>query len=309
MRARVKQYTTTLPTARPGGRRTLGSTASVVLHVVIIALVLYRGAQPDRKHPLQDDRTPDVQPIALDFAPPRPTPTPRVTPPPSEAPPPPQAQLPPAIPLSPGPDQTPGGAVKVVPNPEPDPNAAPNTQRTEATRPDPGSEDQSTDGPTDATAAPNANTPALDARPAPTALETEARRIFGRPSSRLGPLAGTRDNRPWESSTESDSRGCEVTEEDEPQDPSVPKGMAVIAGRIYREGSTDPLPGARLQILGTPYGAFANDQGFYRLLFDRKLVNRCRTQSVRVTAPGYRGRDVLLYIGDTPNGDVPLSRF
>jgi hypothetical protein len=85
--------------------------------------------------------------------------------------------------------------------------------------------------------------------------------------------------------------------------------MAAIAGRIYHEGTGRPLPGARLQILGTPYGTFANDQGEYRLIFDRSLVNRCRTQAVRVSAPGYRGRDVILYIGDRANGDVPLSRF
>jgi hypothetical protein len=142
----------------------------------------------------------------------------------------------------------------------------------------------------------------------PNALETEARRIFGRPSSRLGPLAGTRDNRPWQTPETSDSRGCEVPEEEHP-DSTVPRGMAAIAGRIYHEDTGRPLPGARLQILGTPYGTFANDRGEYRLIFERSLVNRCRTQSVRVSAPGYRGRDVLLYIGDRANGDVPLRRF
>jgi hypothetical protein len=85
--------------------------------------------------------------------------------------------------------------------------------------------------------------------------------------------------------------------------------MGVITGRIYNERTGEPLAGARLQILGTPYGAFSDSKGQYRLVFDRSLVDRCRSQAVRVTAPGYQGRDVILYIGERPNGDVPLSRF
>jgi hypothetical protein len=138
-------------------------------------------------------------------------------------------------------------------------------------------------------------------------LESEAQRIFGRPSSKLGPLAGTRDNRPWETPVELDSRGCSVP--DEAQDSTVAAGMAVIAGRIFNQRTGEPLAGARLQILGTQYGAFTDQAGNYRLYFDRSLVNRCRSQSVRVTAPGYQGRDVILYVGATPNGDVPLSRY
>jgi len=30
---------------------------------------------------------------------------------------------------------------------------------------------------------------------------------------------------------------------------------------------------------------------------------------VRVSAPGYRGRDVILYMGEYGNGDVPLQRY
>jgi hypothetical protein len=85
--------------------------------------------------------------------------------------------------------------------------------------------------------------------------------------------------------------------------------MAVVQGRIYHEGTGIPLGGARLQILGTPYGAFSDPSGNYRLVFARELVNRCRTQMVRVSAPGYRGRDVILYMGEYGNGDVPLQRY
>jgi hypothetical protein len=85
--------------------------------------------------------------------------------------------------------------------------------------------------------------------------------------------------------------------------------MAVVAGRIYREDNGEPLAGARLQILGTPFGTFSNGRGDYRLMFDRTLVDRCRTQSVRVSAPGYAGRDVILFLGEQSNSDVPLRRY
>jgi hypothetical protein len=197
----------------------------------------------------------------------------------------------------------------VSPEPEEHPNADPTTTRTAATRPDPGEADRadasSAPAPPPTIAAQKPNL-ALNERPAVT-LESEAQRIFGRPSSKLGPLAGTRDNRPWETPVELDSRGCSVP--DEAQDSTVAAGMAVIAGRIFNQRTGEPLAGARLQILGTQYGAFTDQAGNYRLYFDRSLVNRCRSQSVRVTAPGYQGRDVILYVGATPNGDVPLSRY
>lgn len=302
MPARVKNYSTTLPRGGSGVRPTLGSAGSVVLHLVLIALALYGTSRPDRKGPLDDRTEASVRPIQLDFAPPRPTPTPRVEAPPLR----PDAPLEPLAPLTPGPDQAPGSTARVSPTPEPEPNAPPEAARTEATRPDPGNEEAVTDGP--AAPAPEATTPSMLGTNAPTAMETEARRIFGRPSSRLGPLTGSRENRPWETAEAADSRGCDLPEEEQ-TDSTVPKGMAVIAGRIYHQDTGQPLPGARLQILGTPYGTFANDRGEYRLMFDRTLVNRCRTQSVRVSAPGYRGRDVLLYLGERANGDVPLSRF
>lgn len=302
MRPRAPHYSTVLPSARPGGRRVLGYGVSGLLHLLVIGLALYQGARRDPKPPIEGQQVASVRPIQLDFAPPRPTPTPRVEAPPMD----PMAPLEPLAPLTPGPDQAPGSRAEVSPTPEPDPNAPPEAERTEATRPDPGNEDVVSEG-----ANPNplagASTPTLT-EASPTAMETEARRIFGRPSARLGGLAGTRDNRPWQAAEASDSRGCSLPEE-ESTDSTLPRGMAAIAGRIYHQDTGRPVPGARLQILGTPYGTFANDKGEYRLIFERSLVNRCRTQSVRVSAPGYRGRDVLLYIGDQANGDVPLPRY
>jgi len=299
MPPRVTNYSTTLPSTRPGWRRVLGSTVSIVLHVLVIALILLRARSQSATGAGEQSREETIRPIQLAFAPPRPKPTPR----------PPQPPQPPAVPITEGQDQTPGTTARAVPKPEEDPNADPNTARSVATRPDPGDAEKTAEShvppPPPSIAAPSPST-APNAQPSVT-LESEAHRIFGRPSSKLGPLAGTRDNRPWESPVELDSRGCTVPEE--APDSTLPAGMALIVGRIFNERTGEPLAGARLQILGTQYGTFSNDRGDYKLYFDRTLVNRCRSQSVRVTAPGYQGRDVQLIMGATPNGDVPLSRY
>jgi hypothetical protein len=295
MPPRVAQYHTILPSRAPRRRFRWEAAGSVVLHTAILTLIIYqttRGPGPaDPARALPEA----VRPVQLVFAPPRPTPTPRAAPP----------DLPPPVPLAEGPDATPGSTARLNPTPEEEPNAAPDTPRIEATRPDPGESDRSDEGTT--------SPPPTIAAPAPAspssqpALETEARRIFGRPSSKLGPVSGQRDNRPWETPLELSSRGCTLPPPD-PSDSTLPPGMGSIAGRIFNERTGEPLAGARLQILGTPYGTFSDGQGAYRLVFDRSLVSQCRTQAVRVTAPGYRGRDVLLYLGATPNGDVPMAR-
>ena len=299
MPARVTSYSTTLPSTRSGWRRVLGSGVSVALHVVLLTFLIIRTGQRAAQHAAEGAREEVTRPIQLVFAPPRPTPTPRPAAP----------EQTPAVPIIPGPDLDPGTMARVAPRPEELPTAAPTTTPSEATRPDPGEADRVTEGSTPAPpAAIAAASPTTTASPQPRmTLESEAQRIFGRPSSKLGPLAGTRDNRPWESPVELSSRGCTVP--DEPQDSTLPPGMAKIAGRIFNDRTGEPLAGARLQILGTQYGTFSNDRGDYTLYFDRSLVNRCRSQSVRVTAPGYQGRDVILSVGATPNGDVPLSRY
>jgi Carboxypeptidase regulatory-like domain len=303
MAGRSPHYTTTLPLGRAGPRRTVASSVSVVLHLLLLAF-LVRQSIARRAEPEDKPATASERPIQLVFAPPRPQPTPRRTAPevpPVQEPPPPV----PAVPLTPGPDQSPGSTARVTPTPEPEPNAPPNSARQEATRPDP---DPGTDQPARRPASPPpasiaAPAPATDAAPT---LESDARRLFGRPSTKLGPVSGSRDNRPWESPVEL-SRGCTLPPEE--NDSTAPPGMAVVAGRIYREDNGQPLPGARLQILGTEYGTFSNGEGYYRLVFDRSLVDRCRTQSVRVSAPGYAGRDVILYVGERASSDVPLRRY
>lgn len=304
VRRRYIDYQTTLPTSGSGlsSRRILASLASGAFHIGIVLLVirLTATAAADQK---QQQATQTERPVQLLFNPPPPKPRPQ--PAPVESPNQPTEPVkPPDAPLTPGDEQTPGSTARVTPTPEKDPNAAPDAKREEATRPDPGSEAAASNDRGTSETSPVATT---TAPPQPTA-ESEARRIFGRPSALLGPSSGSSSSRPWEAAQQ-DSRGCKISEEEQPQDSTLPKGMASVAGRIFREDNGKPLAGARLQILGTQYGTFSNDAGDYKLVFDRTLVDRCRTQSVRVTAPGYRGRDVLLYLGDRSTSDVPLSRW
>ena len=83
----------------------------------------------------------------------------------------------------------------------------------------------------------------------------------------------------------------------------------VVEGRIYREDGRAPLPGAHLQMLGTPYVAFTDNQGAYRFRFDLSLMDNCRTQYVRVSARGYESRLLVLVVGrNVRSEDVRLQR-
>ena len=305
-RAAAANFSTVPPAPTVWNRRLVALLASVVFHVGLLWWLL-QGPMRGRVASLPQQRE-TAQPIQLTFAPPRPTPTPR--PPQSQTTPRPEV---PAVPLTTGPDPDPGSTARVTPTPEEDPNAPPNSPRSEATRPNPSPEegdrsDQASRGnaaPAEPTPGPVAPVPAATGT---SALESEARRLFGRGPSRLGSLTGRTDNRPWETATALDSRGCSLPPPD-PSDSTLPAGMAAVAGKIYREDNGLPLAGARLQILGTSFGTFSNDRGEYKLVFDRSLVDRCRTQSVRVSAPGYAGRDVILFVGEPLSSDVPLRRY
>jgi hypothetical protein len=55
--------------------------------------------------------------------------------------------------------------------------------------------------------------------------------------------------------------------------------------------------------------AFTDDNGEYRFRFDLALVDNCRTQYVRVTAPGYETRLLVLLVGENIRSeDVRLRR-
>jgi carboxypeptidase family protein len=85
--------------------------------------------------------------------------------------------------------------------------------------------------------------------------------------------------------------------------------MGIITGRIFRRDNGWPLTNAHLQMIGTPFVAFTDDQGWYTFRFDADLVEDCRTQMVRVTAPGYRTQWLSVVVAPgARTSDVVLER-
>jgi hypothetical protein len=139
-------------------------------------------------------------------------------------------------------------------------------------------------------------------------MESEARRIFGRP--RLGPRpgAGPRASRPMEAYLPDHPERC-TPRPSAPSDSAAPTQYSVVVGRIFRQDNGLPLSGAHLQMLGTPYVTFTDGTGEYHFRFDLSLVDNCRTQYVRVTAPGYESRLLVLMVGaNVRSDDVLLQR-
>ena len=233
-------------------------------------------------------------------------------PPPPTRPPPPPPSPPPPRPPPPAPRPAPVTPPRPIDSPpekeqrapEPDANAPPDAARSEGREPDrddpPGGERIGAEDPTRATPAPADN-------PAAT-MESEARRIFGRP--RLGPRpgAGPRASRPMEAYLPDHPERC-VPKPSAPRDSAVAPEFGVVVGKIYRQDNGRPLSGAHLQMLGTPFVSFTDDAGEYHFRFDLSLVDNCRTQYVRVTAPGYESRLLVLMVGaNVRSEDVLLKR-
>jgi hypothetical protein len=80
----------------------------------------------------------------------------------------------------------------------------------------------------------------------------------------------------------------------------------VVEGVVRTERGGTPVPGAFLQLLGTGSATFSDDAGHYRLTFDPQLVDRCHSQVVRVTAPGYRARTMVLAYGTWSDNVVDM---
>lgn len=213
-------------------------------------------------------------------APPEPPPRPQVTTPPS------QAELPP-----PGPESD--EIISPAPAPETDPETvdlATADQPAEAeSEPTTGTDDETNvistdrivkDGPEELAG----TVAAADA--APPSQEQEAKRLFGRPTTGTG----NRNNAlPWASDST-------CIPEPRPQNPGGPTVLDSISGQVFdRRGM--PLSGAHLQVVGTSHHTFSDGGGLYTLVFDVGLVANCRVQVVRVSAAGYRGRDLYLAMG------------
>ena len=139
-------------------------------------------------------------------------------------------------------------------------------------------------------------------------IETEAQRLFGPRRSGAGVSAGPVATRSWISElTENRDNDC-VPRARPAREPGVPVDLGVVSGTVYREGSREPLGGAFLQILGTPYSTFADTRGAYSLSFDKSLVDDCRTQYVQVSKDGFAPRRLILSLGTRVSNDIPLSR-
>ena len=266
-------------------------TVSATLHVLLIA------AAVARPHPSPDGTDTPRQPtdparrVDMIYVPPPPV---RPPPPPRPAAPPPRPATPPPRPVAPPP-------VKSQKEPEPEPNAPPEARRT------PGND---SDDPKPAKGEPLASAAPRSAMPAERAsatLESEARRIFGRPRLRTAAGAGPQASRPMEAYRPDNAERC--VPHPAPRDSVMGPTLGTVVGRIFRQDSGRPLAGAHLQMLGAPYVAFTDNNGEYRFRFDLSLVDNCRTQFVRVTAPGYESRLLVLLVGENiQSEDVRLRR-
>jgi len=279
---------------------------SAALHAALLVLAVRLSRAPEepaaeRSKAEPSDAARQVQMVYLP-----PPPVPRVVPKPPAPPPPPQPTPPPPPPPPPPPRQP---VPRIAPppekeqrTPEPDANAPPEAERREGQEPtndDPaGGEKVGTD------AKPGSPAPAEDNV---ATMESEARRIFGRP--RLGPRpgAGPRASRPMEAYLPDHPERC-VPKEPEPTDSTRPPQFGTVTGTIFRQDSHEPLAGAHLQMLGTPFVTFTDGNGEYRFRFDLALVDNCRTQYVRVTAPGYESRLLVLMVGQNIRSDDVLLK-
>jgi hypothetical protein len=133
-------------------------------------------------------------------------------------------------------------------------------------------------------------------------MVSEARRLFGPKSPRGGNVGPVSAGLPV--STMSGGTRCPFSGEEVQSMPRPKDG--VIEGIVRMESSGRPIPGAFLQVLGTGFSTFADQTGRYRLRFDPALVDVCRSQLVRVTAPGYRARTMILSYGQAADNAVDL---
>jgi len=284
----------------PRQRPWIGLAASAAFHAVVVWSLIVVSKAPAEEPEAARDTPPDepARQVELVYLPPPPPPPP--APPPAPTPPP--EPTPPASPPEP----------KLVPppekeqtEPEPEANAPPEAPRSEGAEPT----DDQPPGAEASTAPPGGQVATRRSVDAATALlESEARRIFGRPKVYTPEGVGPRASRPMEAHLPDHPERC-IPKPVVPRDPALPPELGVVVGTIYRQDNGKPLAGAHLQMLGTPYVAFTDDRGDYHFRFDLSMVDNCRTQYVRVTAPGYESRLLVLMLGpNSRSEDVHLRR-
>ena len=254
----------------------ISAAAHVLIMLTAAGLTRHRAAVAEDEHEREESASPRVDMI---YVPPV---TPVAPPPPPPAPPPRLSAPPPAV-------RRP---------PEPEPNAPPEAQPAVGTESD-------NDNPPRERKAASAQPPA--AKKEAATMESEARRIFGRPRLATRAGAGPQSVRPMEAWMPERTDRC-IPTPPEASDSARSPEFGTVEGRIFRQDNGRPLAGAHLQMLGTPYVAFTDGSGEYRFRFDVSLVGNCRTQYVRVTAAGYESRLLVLVIGPNRSEDVHLRR-
>ncbi len=274
---------------------------SAALHAAILLLTVHLTREPavapEKAPAAPADPSRQVEMVYL----PPPPPTPKVTPPPPPPPPPPRpAPTPPPPPPPPKPSAPP--PAKAQPTPEPDANAPPEAERSKGEEP---TKDEPPGGERADASADKTGTPVPSENSAVT-MESEARRIFGRPREETRPGVGPRASRPMEAYLPDHPERCIPHP---PTDSAGAPQFGVVVGRIFRQDNGRPLSGAHLQMIGTPYVTFTDEAGEYHFRFDLALVDNCRTQYVRVTAPGYESRLLVLMVGaNVRSDDVVLKK-
>ena len=274
---------------------------SAALHAALLALAIQltrEPVEPPAKDQPQEISDP-AREVQMVYLPPPPV----AKPPPPEPPPQPTPPAPTPPPQPPPPQSAPPPAAEQR-TPEPDANAPPEATRSAG-------EERETDDPAGGERAgandPKEGSPAPAPENATATMESEARRIFGRP--RLGPRpgAGPRATRPMEAYLPDRPERC-TPKPAAPRDSAAAPEYGLVTGKIFRQDNGLPLAGAHLQMLGTPFVSFTNDVGEYNFRFDMSLVDNCRTQYVRVTAPGYESRLLVLMVGQNVQSDDVLLR-
>lgn len=244
--------------------------ASAAIHGFLVALALIATRETNAV-PVERSEAARREPPRIDmiYVPEPEVVLPRPPDPPEPIPTPPKPTPPPQPPPPPEPRE-----------PEPEPNAPPEAVRTS------GLEEESA---------------------AEVTLESEAKRIFGRPRVMARPGVGPEAIRPMEAWVAEQPERC-IPRPSAPKDSSEPVQLGTVTGRIFRQDNGRPLAGAHLQMLGTPHVTFTDGRGEYRFNFDAALIDNCRTQYVRVTAPGYESRLLVLMVGPNRSEDVLLRR-
>jgi hypothetical protein len=284
---------------QPPQRPWLPLVVSAVLHLLLIgAIVLITRKEVQEHAAAQTAQAEPERRVDLVTLPPYQEPSHPPAPPPSRP-----AVQPPGRPAEPPPDRMPRPQVKrgehldeeVTVAPEKPPETGP---LAEAPRESRDESRESSDKPS-----------TLDSRSSTQlAMIEEAQRLFGRPQHGVTNATGPEPNARWaQELTDDRDNDCRPSRRP-PRDPDAPVEMGQVSGQVFREGTHQPLGGAFLQILGTPYSTFADDEGWYTLSFDQSLVDACRTQYVQVSKDGFRPRRLILGLGVRANNDIPMSR-